>query len=288
MSQMGISNIVETGRRNFIRLSALGAVSTIAAPAMTASAGQRVKKSPKKKSRAAIPEHRIQHLNLQTAMPLPEMAAYYKDVLEMSIELSEDRLEIQGGETLITFTPAAAGTEPYYHFAFNIPENKIVSARNWLGDRTKLAVTPARNREKGLPNEVMALNFWNSHSVYFWDPAGNILELICRHDMKNGTKGEFRGDEILYASEIGFVTEGSVNEMAGQIKSTFQLPQYRDGGDGFRALGDETGLLVLFKQGGTPLGGQKGQTWQVFPTDVSVRPTIMLEHAKLPHLIRTV
>ncbi|MFK7818831.1 MAG: VOC family protein [Planctomycetaceae bacterium] len=230
--------------------------------------------------------HRIQHLSLLTAAPLEKMAAFYKNVLEMEVGLTTS-LVVRAGATQITFSPAPGKSRPYYHFAFNIPENKILSARNWLGARTKLAVTPAQFRNRDFPNEIRPLGFWNAHSIYFWDPAGNILELICRHDMKNATKGDFHSDEILCASEIGLVANGSVNALAEEIISTFQLAQYRGGGSEFRAIGDETGLFVLFSQGGTPIGARAGQTWRVFPTDVSIRPDIELKAKQLPHAIRT-
>jgi len=239
------------------------------------------------KQTTSVSPHRIQELSLQTSTPLQKMAEFYKDVLEMNAQLTGNRLVIDGGKTQITFTSVEDQSQPFYHFAFNIPENKIVSARNWLGERTKLAITPANQRDKNFPNEVKHFRSWNAHSVFFWDPAGNILELICRHDMKNGTKGEFRSDEILYASEIGFVTEGTVDELAGQIKSTFQLPQYRGGGSSFKAIGDETGLLILFQQGGTPVGAQQGQSWQVHPTDITIRHELKLKNEKLPFLIKT-
>ncbi|MFK7820553.1 MAG: VOC family protein [Planctomycetaceae bacterium] len=233
------------------------------------------------------PPPRLQHLSLLTATPLNEMAAFYKNVLEMEVQLKDKSLGIQAGGTQIKFSPAPDQSRPYYHFAFNIPENKILSARKWLGKKTQLAVTPPQFRERNFPNEVRPLSFWNSHSLYFWDPAGNILELICRHDMKNATKGEFHREEILYASEIGLVATGTVNTLANEIMSTFQLPQYRGGGADFRAIGDETGLFVLFSQGGTPIGARNGQTWRVFPTDVSVRANIKLKARQLPHFIKT-
>ena len=270
-----------TGRRNFLRASALGAV---ASPLLFGSTDVMAAGAfPKQK--AATPVHRIQKLSLQTAVPLKEMAAFYKDVLEMNVQLTEEQLVVDAGTTQLVFTPAKDGTKPYYHFAFNIPENKILSARNWLGERTKLSVTPIAAREKGLPNDIMPFNHWNSHSVFFWDPAGNILELICRHALKNGTKGEFHSGEIYYASEIGFVTE-DVNQLAGNIKSTFQLEQYSGGGSTFRAIGDETGLLILFKRGGTPVGAKTGQSWQIHPTDVVVRPDMKFESKTDPHSIK--
>lgn len=280
---MPTSNRNQTQRRQFLRAATISAV---AAPTLLTSAHAIAAEDEQVQPTVSVSRHRIRELSLLTAAPLPKMAAFYRDVLEMNVDLSESKLIVQAGKTQITFTPTTDQTKPYYHFAFNIPENKIVSARNWLVKRTPLSITPESQRENGYADDIRPFSFWNSHSVFFWDPAGNILELICRHDLKNGSKGEFRSDEILYASEIGFVTE-DVNDLASQIKSTFQLKQYRGGGDTFRAIGDETGLLILFKRGGTPIGARPGQSWQIFPTDVSVRPDITLKSKQDPHSIRT-
>lgn len=287
---MKIGGSNETRRRQFLKLSALGAFSTLASPVLATHASQfesatNRKQTTRHEEETSSPPHRLQKLSLQTAAPLADMAAFYKDVLEMNVQLKEKLLVIDSGASQIAFTPAETGTKPYYHFAFNIPENKILSARTWLGERTKLAIMPQRSRTKGYPNEVMQFDSWNAHSLYFWDPAGNILELICRHDLNNGTKGEFRGNEILYASEIGFVTE-DVDELAEQIKSNFQLSQYGGGGRTFRAIGDTTGLLILFKRGGTPIGALDGQTWKIFPTDVDIRSEVKLQSKTDPHTIK--
>jgi len=283
---MRASDTNQTRRRQFLKASAIGAVGSMTGPVLHLSANP-LDSSAKSQETAKPPKrNRIHKLSLRTASPLKDMSAFYLDVLDMETQLSENKLVVDAGETQITFTPAKSGTKPYYHFAFNIPENKILSARTWLGERTKLAITPPNGRAKGYPNEVKPFDNWNSHSIFFWDPAGNILELICRHDMKNGTKGEFRSDEILYASEIGFVTE-DVDQLAGKIKSTFQLPQYRGGGSGFRAIGDETGLLILFKRGGTPVGAMDGQSWQIHPTDVTVHPDLKFESKTDPHSIKS-
>lgn len=276
---------VASQRRRFCKFAAAAAAVVTTAASRSVSGSQTFGGHEEKQPLAG--RHRIQKLSLRTAKPLSEMARFYREVLEMEVQLQESRLTIQGGGTQITFSPAVRNTQPYYHFAFNIPENKILSARKWLGARTTLAVTPKQNRDSGFPNEIRPFDFWNSHSIFFWDPAGNILELICRHDMSNATKGEFHSSEILYASEIGLVTEGSVDDLAEQLKLTFQLSQYRGGGSSFRAMGDETGLLVLFRQGGTPVGAQDGQRWRICPTDVTVQPDIVMKANKLPHAIRT-
>ncbi len=280
---MRIGNGTESDRRHFLKISALGAVSS---PVLLASASKFDVGSDEDLETESNTRHRIRKLSLLTATPLPRMAEFYKNVLEMKVLLTVEQLVVDGGKTQITFRPAPDQSQPFYHFAFNIPENKILSARNWLGERTELAVTPESQRDKDFPSEIMPFDFWNAHSIFFWDPAGNILELICRHELKNSTNGGFRSDEILYASEIGFVTD-DVDKLAGQIKTTFQLEQYREGGSSFRAIGDESGLLILFKRGGVPLGAKEGQSWQIHPTDVTVQPELILESETDPHSFRT-
>lgn len=279
---MRIKNVKTKYRRTFLKSAAVGALTggLLNAPANVSAHTFDANQS------AELPSHRIKKLSLLSPAPLTDMATFYKDVLEMDVRLSDDKLVIQAGLTEISFTPAPKESKPFYHFAFNIPENKILSARTWLGERTKLAETPVQQRDKDFPNEVRFFRNWNAHAIYFWDPAGNILELICRHDMKNSSKGEFRSSEIFYASEIGFVAN-DVDQFAGEIKSTFQLPQYRQGSDRFRAIGDEQGLLIVFKRGGTPIGSLDNQSWEIHPTDVTVRPSIKLKSSKLPFSITT-
>lgn len=276
-------NRLESGRRRFLKLTAMGAMAT---PALLNAPNHLSLVVDDAEPSESKDRHRIREMSLLTAAPLPDMAKFYQTVLEMNVELTEKLLVVEAGKTRITFAPAPDRSKPYYHFAFNIPENKILSARNWLGARTKLSVTPANQRDKDYPNEIMPFDFWNAHSIFFWDPAGNILELICRHELDNGTQGDFHGEEILYASEIGLVTE-DVNDLAGNLKGNFNLEQYGSGGSRFRAMGDAKGLLILFKRGGTPIGAQEGQSWQIYPTDVNIRQEITYKSESDPHTIRT-
>ena len=142
---------------------------------------------------------RIQSLRLQTSASLSELSAYYRDVLELPV-LSEESSEftIGAGESRITFVPAAADVkDPFYHFAFNIPENKIRSARNWQRARGPIMNTPPRLRDPDYPAEVRHFRRWNAHSVFFLDPAGNVLEYIARHTLENAATGSFTSRDIL-------------------------------------------------------------------------------------------
>ena len=103
---------------------------------------------------ASTSEFRIRELDLLTSCSLPEMEMFYRDVLEFRIlESRTDLLSIGAGGTIVNFRPTTRG-RPFYHFAFNIPQNKIVQARNWMAERTPLAPTPAHMLDSNYPKEV--------------------------------------------------------------------------------------------------------------------------------------
>ena len=193
---------------------------------------------------------RILGLELLSAASLTSMRDFYHGQLGLRLlDDRADRLTIAGGETTITFLPAGpANGQPFYHFAFNIPENKIEAAWRWQKDRTPLLPIPARLRDSRYPDDVVNYAHWNAHSVFFFDPTGNVVEYIARHDLANAAPGDFSPADILCASEIAFVAD-DVPVLAGQLKELVGVPQYRGGDDNFTALGDEHGLLLVMKRG---------------------------------------
>lgn len=195
---------------------------------------------------------RIQALRLLTACPLDEMARFYGRDLGLPVRsVSSESLVVGAGATEITFVHTAEpDLFPFYHFAFNIPENKILSARSWQLERSPLFLTPDNLRDPQFPEDVRHFRSWNAHSVFFWDPAGNVVEYIARHDLDNPAEGPFTSRDILYASEIAFVVE-DVPGAASRLETTLSLPQYQSASEVFHATGDETGLLLLFKRGRT-------------------------------------
>jgi hypothetical protein len=153
---------------------------------------------------------RLVSLELQSGAPATDMKAFYGKTLELAIlEEKADRFTIEAGETRITFVNSpdiVEGGPPFYHFAFNIPENKILKALEWQKARTPMLPIPERNRAAGFPPEVVDYSHWNAHSI-FLDPAGNVVEYIARHDLKNGDNNAFSWGDILYASEIGLIVD---------------------------------------------------------------------------------
>lgn len=233
-----------TTRRAFLAASAFGAASLVV-PAGGAE---------------LTDEPRILALELLTAAPLGAMKDFYHGALGLGVtDERNERLTIAGGATPITFVhvPARDATEaaasPFYHFAFNIPQNKIRAARDWQRARSELLPIPLALRDPDYPDDVVNYAHWNAHSVFFFDPAGNVVEYIARHDLKNDAGGGdagggFDGRDILYASEIAFVTD-DVAAMSAALQRAASVEPYRGASHQFTALGDERGLLLVMKRG---------------------------------------
>jgi catechol 2,3-dioxygenase-like lactoylglutathione lyase family enzyme len=257
-------------RRQFLS----GATALIAAHAGISGAAPGSRPAPEAK--ASTPDAdggdpRILALRLACAAPLTAMRDFYRDTLGLPI-LAEDAasVTVAGGSSRITFVAAEpADGEPFYHFAFNIPENKILLARGWQLRRTRIIPPPPHLRDPDLPDDVVDYRHWNAHSVFFWDPAGNLLEYIARHDLGNAAPGPFTVGDILYASEIGFIVD-DIDATAAELKETFAFEQYRGGSDAFRAIGDERGLLLAMRTG-RMLGFDEAKPAAVFPTEASLR-----------------
>ncbi|MFN0010590.1 MAG: VOC family protein [Phycisphaerales bacterium] len=211
----------------------------------------------------------IRSIMLQTAVPLAEMRAYYCDRFGMpEVESGPARLVLRAGASLVEFhsqtrsdtdphepSPLPLVTHergPFYHFAFNIPPRKLRAARAWLLERTALVPTPAQLRDPDYPDDVRHFRSWNAHSLFFFDPAYNIVEFIARHDLPTDpawTAGDtFTAADILYASEIGFVVEDPPRH-GRMLHDCLGLRAYPPGADTWWAMGDERGLLLCLPKG---------------------------------------
>ncbi len=181
------------------------------------------------------PSRGILELRLESGA-LREQKRFYTQILGLPLlGESNEQFTIRAGTTRLTFA-AAARDEPTYHFAFDIPENKIMQAKTWLAQRAPVLTQEGQ--------EIIHFPAWNAHAVYFHDPAGNVVELIARHDLPNATPGPFGAEEILYASEIGLV----VDDVPAEVKALGEalgLAVYRPGSDHFAPVGDEHRLLIL-------------------------------------------
>lgn len=220
----------------------------------------------------------IVYLELR-AKDLKAQKEYYADMLGLAVGLSAGRLEVQAGKTELIFV-ASPDFEEAYHFAFNIPENQIASAKAWLEERTSLL-------RDGRGNDRFHHDGWNADAVYFKDPAGNILEFIARHDLDNAAEGDFSSSQILNVSEIGLPAE-DVLAWANELCARLGLSVFRqEPNPNFTPLGDNHGLFILpakdriwYPNTGVPAkllpvtvkGETDGRRWQVrgVPYEISV------------------
>jgi len=178
----------------------------------------------------------IRRLELLTA-DLETQRDFYANVLELPVKLDEPILEVQAGRTRLFFThtPEFDGA---YHFAFNIPTNQFESAKRWISSRI-----PLLQDENG-KDEFHSEN-WNSSSVYFKDPAGNVLEFIARHNLDNAVEGDFDRLHILNISEIGLPSEDVVG-LSNEICKRLDVSVFRqEPNESFTPVGDDDGLLII-------------------------------------------
>jgi catechol 2,3-dioxygenase-like lactoylglutathione lyase family enzyme len=213
----------------------------------------------------------IRRLKLQTSMELDRMEDFYCDRLGLKrVSATREKLILTGGGTEVTFLKCPPqGQGPLTHLAFNIPQNKIRSALEWT--RRKIEVIPAWGdlADPSMPKEIVHFRHWNAHSVFFWDPAYNLLELIARHDLANDATGAFGPKDILCASEIGLPVKEPVAFAKHLNKKG--VPAYPGGTAPAFAMGDENGLLLCLQEGQvwgnhTPTP----RTWRPYKTEVEI------------------
>lgn len=212
---------------------------------------------------AKKPACQIESLSLLTPS-LAKTYDFFAKVMELPhVECKDDRVVVRAGASKLIFQPAPTEHAlARYHVAFNIPENKLDSAKAWMEKRTKIL----RGREG---QEIFHFDSWNAHAFYFADEQDNLLELIARHDLKNAASGEFSPKDLMNASEIGLVVDDVPATMA-QVKEQLGLPEYRPGTDQFATTGDENGLLIIFKRGRKTLPDHR-KTMDPFPATVQLR-----------------
>jgi len=184
---------------------------------------------------------RIRKLNFRTD-DLEILEQFYASVLELPAQrIAGNEILIKIGSSDLVFTQSIK-TGAFYHFAINIPANRIEEAREWLTSRLKLLWM------KDYQSEIADFVNWHAKSVYFYDPAGNIVELIARFDLNNKTDEPFSSTQFLSINEVGLVFKQNEFEQrtSGLLNSYWlsyfskqpPLPQ-------FRAIGDDEGLFVV-------------------------------------------
>lgn len=129
---------------------------------------------------------------------LPEMKLFYTEIMGFPLmNNTEDSFQISAGKTTVEFQRAE--DEPFYHFAFDIPDNQFEEAKNWVKQRVPLLTEDGED-------EVFFEHF-PARAFYFLDPAGNIVELIARPNITEKSDVPFSMASVYYASEMSLVVD---------------------------------------------------------------------------------
>lgn len=167
---------------------------------------------------------------------------FYNEVLGLpTISKNKSSISFATGVTKLTFK-ASKNKSPEYHFAFDIPNNKLLEAFAWIEKKTEiLEVIP--------PDKIADFYNWNAKSFYFYDNNGSVLEFIARHDLDNASEKNFDGSSILSISEIGFVSK-NVSQQSDEMFKKYGLSVFSKQPklNKFIVLGTDTGLFILVEE----------------------------------------
>lgn len=183
-----------------------------------------------------IKELRLQSINILS------LFSFYKENLKLPVFRSGNGITVTAGETKLIFEEAPKDSNPFYHFAFNIPSNKFQEAFEWLKPTVDFLWLNDYN------GYIADFKNWHAKSFYFKDPAGNILEIISRFDLNDNVDKPFSATQIRNVSEIGIVfPEKSFDADVKAMMKEYALDHFdkQPPLDHFRALGDDEGLFIV-------------------------------------------
>lgn len=181
---------------------------------------------------------RILELTLDAADLHPLYEFYAGDLGLPVMARSAGTLVLRAGASTLAFSRGANPAN--YHFAFNVHPARFERARAALA-----AIVPLLQDADG--QEVFEFRSWDARSCYFFDPAGNIVEIIARRAL--AAQPVPPGLAVLSVSEVGMVSE-DVPALTARITRELGLPVYKESaGDAFAAMGDASGLLILAQRG---------------------------------------
>jgi catechol-2,3-dioxygenase len=224
---------------------------------------------------------KILELHLQTA-DLPSIQAFYAHTLGLkTVFHTSERVGFRIGYSILVFHQIN-GFAGRYHLAFDVPNNQLELAKNWLE-----SCTPLLTASDG--TVIYHSDNWNSDQFYFLDPAGNILELIARHSADTACNTpDFSGQYLLAITEIGLASP-DVPATVAWLQAQLGLPKYSNSSDSFTPIGDEAGLFIVVKAG-REWFPSTGVAAIPLPVEVVIECTsaVTLQIPDLPYLLRVV
>jgi catechol-2,3-dioxygenase len=130
------------------------------------------------------------------------------------------------GASRVRFEPGPAVCS---HFAVNVAPERFEEAVDWGRTQAELI-------QEDVPFEM-----WRARAAYYFDPVGNLVELIARERAP--------GKQLLIeVSEVGLPV-ADVAAAVEFLESEFGLPHFSGDRENFSAVGDDRGLFILVPVG---------------------------------------
>jgi catechol 2,3-dioxygenase-like lactoylglutathione lyase family enzyme len=211
---------------------------------------------------------KIVALELLTAN-LEETAAFYHKKMGLAVlSTNKSTVSFAAGSTKLTFK-YSKNTQAAYHFAFDIPNNKLFEAFDYMGKEVEILDVITQEKIADFYN-------WDAKSFYFYDNNGNVVEFIARYCLNNESDAAFDGTSIVSISEIGFVAK-DVSVFSEELFAKYTLSVFlkQPKLDKFIVLGTDTGLFIL---------SAENRNW--YPTEKkcqSFRTKVVFEHNGIIH-----
>lgn len=206
---------------------------------------------------------KIVALELLTADIEGTAAFYHKKMGLAVLSTNKSSVSFAAGSTKLTFK-YSKNTRAVYHFAFDIPNNKLFEAFDWMKKEVEiLDITPSE--------KIADFYNWDAKSFYFYDNNGNVVEFIARYCVVNASDTAFDGSSVVSVSEIGFVAK-DVSVFSEELFERYHLSVFSKQPklDKFIVLGTDTGLFIL---------SAENRNW--YPTDTKCQSfwiKVVFEH----------
>ncbi len=162
--------------------------------------------------------------------------------------INEKELIISAGRTELVFRKSVS--QPFYHYCFLVPANKLEEALEWAQARMELIET-----EDGF--RVESNSSWKAHSFYFLDGNGNIAEFISHYNLDNHSDELFSAQSIISINEIG-CPSNDIPKLSSWIEENVGSKFWTGNTTRFGTNGDENGCFLL-------VNNEDKKTW--YPTD---------------------
>lgn len=220
--------------------------------------------------------HLIDLVELDTNADVETLIEFYGRKMKLKVvESGRNTVKFKVGHSQLVFNKTSEEIAPFYHFAFNIPENKIKEAESWHSSISEFIEPPNHlNDPEYKSSNIVHFRHWDAHSLFFFDPAGNVVEYIARHTLNNPSKKNFSPNDFQCISEIGLVVNDVLNTSENLVEN-MGIEQYYGSSKNFSALGDENGLIILFKESSLGAFGM-GQPRKTFKTSIKINSQTQL------------